>query len=186
MVRLLHMDTEKQRLKEILQEKSIMRGDFTLASGKKSDYYIDARLTTLDAEGVYLVGKIFLSEIIGNSEIVGVGGPTMGADPIVGSVIAQSHVIGKKLNGFLVRKEEKKHGTAKLIEGNLRKGDKVVVVEDVVTTAGSVIKAINAVQELGAIVEAVFVIVDREEGGAEKFQEMGIEFRPIFRISELL
>jgi len=70
MVRLLHMDTEKQRLKEILQEKSIMRGDFTLASGKKSDYYIDARLTTLDAEGVYLVGKIFLSEIIGNSEIV--------------------------------------------------------------------------------------------------------------------
>ncbi len=186
MVRLLHMDTEKQRLKEILQEKSIMRGDFTLASGKKSDYYIDARLTTLDAEGVYLVGKIILSELIKNAEIVGVGGPTMGADPIVGSVIAQSHVIGRGLKGFLVRKEEKKHGTGKLIEGNINKGDKVVVVEDVVTTAGSVIKAIKAVQELGAIVEAVYVIVDREAGGEEKFDELGIEYKPIFKISDLL
>ncbi|NIP37810.1 MAG: orotate phosphoribosyltransferase [Candidatus Dadabacteria bacterium] len=180
------MDTEKQRLKEILQEKSIMRGEFTLASGKKSDYYIDCRLTSLDAEGAYLVGKIILSEIIKNSEIVGIGGPTMGADPIVGSVIAQSHVIGKKLNGFLVRKEEKKHGTAKLIEGNLNKGDKVVVVEDVVTTAGSVIKAIKVVQEFGAVVETVYVIVDREEGGEEKFQELGITYNPIFKIHELL
>ncbi len=110
----------------------------------------------------------------------------MGADPIVGSLIAQSHVIGKGLNGFLVRKQEKKHGTAKLIEGNLNKGDRVIVVEDVVTTAGSVIKAIKAVQELGAIVEAVFVIVDREEGGEEEFRELGIEYKPIFRISELL
>ena len=92
----------------------------------------------------------------------------------------------EKLNGFLVRKEEKKHGTAKLVEGNINKGDKVVVVEDVVTTAGSVIKAINAVQQLGAIVEAVFVIVDREEGGANKFEEMGINYQPIFTISELL
>lgn len=180
------MDAEKQRLKEILQQKSIMRGNFTLASGKKSDYYIDARLTSLDAEGVYLVGKIILSDLIGNPEITGVGGPTMGADPIVGSVIAQSHVIGKNLNGFLVRKQEKKHGMGKLIEGNLNEGDRVVVIEDVVTTAGSVIKAIKAVQEQGAIVDTVYVIVDREEGGAEKFAELGIAYKPIFQISELL
>ncbi len=186
MVRILHMDKEKQRLKEILRDKSILRGKFTLASGKQSDYYIDARLTTLDAEGVFLIGKIFLSEIIDDGEIVGVGGPTMGADPIVGSILAQSSVIGKPLKGFLVRKEEKQHGTGKLVEGNLEKGDKVIVVEDVVTTGDSVIKALNAIQDLGAEVQMVLVIVDREEGGVEKFKEAGVEYRPIFRISELL
>ena len=169
------MDKEKQRLKEILRDKSILRGKFTLASGKQSDYYIDARLTTLDAEGAFLIGKIFLSEIIDDGEIVGVGGPTMGADPIVGSILAQSSVIGKPLKGFLVRKEEKQHGTGKLVEGNLEKGDKVIVVEDVVTTGDSVIKALNAIQDLGAEVQMVLVIVDREEGGVEKFKEAGVE-----------
>jgi orotate phosphoribosyltransferase len=111
------MADNKQRLKEILQEKSILKGDFTLASGKKSTYYIDARLTTLDPEGVNLIGKIFLEEIIKDSSINVVGGPTMGADPIVGSVLALSQEAGCPLPGFLVRKEEKGHGTGKLIEG---------------------------------------------------------------------
>lgn len=178
--------SDKERLKEILLEKSILRGDFTLASGKKSNYYIDARLTTLDAEGVNLVGAIFLEEIKKDSSISAVGGPTMGADPIVGSILSLSHEQSYPLPGFLVRKEEKGHGTGKLIEGNLTPEDKVAMVEDVVTSGGSVIKAINAVRDMGADVRKLFVIVDREEGAQVKFEEMGISFYSIFKISELL
>jgi len=177
---------DRERLKTILQEKSILRGDFTLASGKKSDYYIDARLTTLDAEGVYLIGRILLDEIKKDSSITAVGGPTMGADPIVGSILTVSHEDGYQVAGFLVRKQEKGHGTGKLIEGNLKPGDRVAMVEDVVTTGGSVIKAINAVRDAGAEVSKLLVIVDREEGGRSKFEEMGVEFFAIFKISELL
>ena len=179
-------ESDKARLKDILKEKSILRGDFTLASGKKSDYYIDARLTTLDPEGVYLIGKIFLEEISQDIDINAVGGPTMGADPIVGSMMALSHDIGKPLPGFLVRKQEKGHGTGKLIEGNLNPGDIAAVVEDVVTTGGSVIKAIHAVREAGAEVRRAFVIVDREEGAQDKFDEIGVPLYSIFKISELL
>ena len=177
---------DRERLKRILKEKSILRGEFTLASGKKSDYYIDARLTTLDPEGIYLVGKIFLDVIKMDPEINAVGGPTMGADPIVGSLMVLSHESGYTLPGFLVRKQEKGHGTGKLIEGNLKPEDKVVIVEDVVTTGGSVIKAINAVRDTGAIVKKALVIVDREEGAQEKFKEIGVPLFSIFSISELL
>ena len=176
----------KKRLRQILKENSILRGSFTLASGKESDYYIDARLTTLHPEGVYLVGEIFLEEIKKDSEINAVGGPTMGADPIVGSLLSASHSSDYPLAGFLVRKQEKGHGTGKLIEGNLKPGDKVVVVEDVITTGGSVIKAIDAVKAAGAEVRKVLVIVDREEGADQKFADLGIEFYSIFKISELL
>lgn len=179
-------DIHKQRLKKILQEKSILRGDFTLASGKKSTYYIDARLTTLDAEGVNLIGKILLEEIKKDSSINAVGGPTMGADPIVGSVLALSQESGTPLPGFLVRKQEKDHGTGKLVEGNLKEGDVVAMFEDVVTTGGSVIKAINAVKDSGAEVKKLYVIVDREEGAKSKFEEMGVQFYSIFQISDLL
>jgi len=178
--------SNRERLKAIIQEKSILKGDFTLASGKKSTYYIDARLTTLDAEGVNLIGKIFLEEIKKDSSITAVGGPTMGADPIVGSVLALSQEAGYTLPGFLVRKEEKGHGTGKLIEGNLKSDDIVAMFEDVVTTGGSVIKAINAVRDCGAEVSKLLVIVDREEGAKSKFEEMGIEFYSIFQISDLL
>lgn len=178
--------SDRARLREILKEKSILRGEFTLASGKKSNYYIDARLTTLDPEGVYLIGKIFLEEIRKDPEINAVGGPTMGADPIVGSLMALSHESGYPLPGFLVRKQEKGHGTGKLIEGNLKPGDITAVVEDVVTTGGSVIKAIDAVRESGAQVKKALVIVDREEGGQEKFDEIGVPLYSIFKISELL
>jgi len=180
------VDIYKERLKEILKEKSILRGDFTLASGKKSDYYIDGRLTTLDAEGVNFIGKIFLEEIKKDPSINVVGGPTMGADPIVGSVLALSQEAGYPLPGFLVRKEEKGHGTGKLIEGNLKPGDVAAMFEDVVTTGGSVIKAINAVRDSGAEVSKLLVVVDREEGAKARFKEMGIQFFSIFQISDLL
>jgi len=177
---------ERDRLKLLLKENSILVGKFKLSSGKESNYYIDARLTTLHPEGVYLAGKIFLDVISRDSEIQAVGGPTMGADPIVGSILAQSYQKGCPLRGFLVRKEEKQHGTGKLIEGNLRSGDKVAIVEDVATTGGSILKAIDAVEGAGAVVRKVLVIVDREEGARRTLEDRGYEFFSIFTIGELL
>ena len=180
------MDSRKDKLAGILRERSILRGEFKLASGKTSDYYIDGRLTTLDSEGLNLIGQIFLDEILKDPEISAVGGPTMGADPIVGSVLTHSGLNNTGHRGFLVRKEEKQHGTGKLIEGNLKEGDKVAIVEDVVTTGGSVLKAIYAVEKAGAEISKVLVIVDREEGGENKFEELGYEYFSIFKISDLL
>ena len=180
------MNGNKKKLGEILKERSILKGEFKLTSGKTSDYYIDGRLTTLDSEGLSLIGEIFLEEILKDPEISAVGGPTMGADPIVGSVLTHSGLKKISLNGFLVRKEEKRHGTEKLIEGNLNKGDKVAVVEDVVTTGESILKSIYAIEKAGAEISKVLVIVDREEGGERKFRELGYEFYSIFKISDLL
>jgi orotate phosphoribosyltransferase len=180
------MNSDREKLKKLLKEKSILRGKFTLSSGKESDYYIDARLTTLHPEGVYLVGEIFLDEIAKSPEIKAVGGPTMGADPIVGSILALSNQKGVPLSGFLVRKGEKDHGTGKLIEGNLKSGQSVAIVEDVLTTGKSIFWAIDAVGKSGALVKKVLVIVDREEGGRERVEEKGYEFFSIFRIGELV
>lgn len=176
----------RERLGEILRQNSILRGKFTLASGKESDYYIDARLTTLHPEGVYLIGELLLEEIKKDPKVNAVGGPTMGADPIVGSLLYASHRNDYPLRGFLVRKGEKDHGTGKLIEGNLKSGDRAVVVEDVVTTGGSVLKAVGAVRDIGAEVSRIMVIVDRQEGAEKRFSDIGIDFYSIFKISELL
>lgn len=176
----------KEKLAEILKIKSILRGNFTLASGKESDYYIDGRLTTLDSAGLKLIGEIFLDEILSDPDVKTVGGPTMGADPIVGSVLTQAGIRNTDMDGFLVRKEAKDHGTGKLIEGNLKEGAKVAVVEDVITTGGSVLKAIYALEKAGAVISKVLVIVDREEGAETKFKELGYEYFSIFKISDLL
>ncbi len=180
------MNEVRENLKKILKDNSILHGKFTLSSGKESNYYIDARLSTLHPEGLYLIGKIFLDEIYKNPEIGVVGGPTMGADPIVGSIISLSYQFGNPLKGFIVRKGEKDHGTGKLIEGNLSSGDKVAIVEDVATTGASIIRSMEAAEKVGAGVEKVLVIVDRKEGAREKLEDMGYEFFSIFEIEELL
>ncbi|NIP29405.1 MAG: orotate phosphoribosyltransferase [Candidatus Dadabacteria bacterium] len=176
----------RDRLKEILINNSILKGEFKLASGKKSDYYIDARLTTLDPEGVNLISRIFFEEIVKDAEIDCVGGPTMGADPIVGSLISYSHETKRPLKGFLVRKEEKEHGTTKLIEGSLKSGDKVAVIEDVITTGGSVFKAIKAIESAGGEVVKVLVVVNREESNKSLFKDKGYVLYSIFDVEELL
>ncbi|MGQ0793390.1 MAG: orotate phosphoribosyltransferase [Deltaproteobacteria bacterium] len=180
------MSGDRERLKQILRERSIFRGNFTLASGRQSPYYIDARRSSLDPEGAYLIAKIFLAEILKTPQIVSVGGPTMGADPIVGSILALSHENGSPLRGFLVRKEEKSYGRGKLIEGNLNPSDCAAIVEDVATTGGSILKAISAVEAAGAKVAKSLVVVDREEGARERFCGLGYEFYSIFSIGELL
>ncbi len=177
---------ERERLLEILRQKSVVRGEFKLSSGKTSNYYIDARLTTLHPEGVYLVGKIFLDIIRDDPDVKAVGGPSIGADPIVGAILTLSHVCGHPLRGFIVRKEQKGHGSEKLIEGDLKSGDIVAIVEDVATTGSSILKAIEAVKSQDAFVKKVLSIVDREEGARKKIEDIGYEFLPIFSIRELL
>ena len=173
----------KPRLLQIIREKSYEKKEVTLASGKKSDFYIDCRQTTLHPEGEYLVGKILYDMVKGlSSKVKAVGGPTMGADPIATAISVISHLEGNPLPAFIVRKEPKKHGLGQWIEGkkNLENGANVAIVEDVVTTGGSSLQAVKMAEEEGLKVVAVLAMVDREEGGSEKIREAGYEFKAIF------
>ena len=171
------MDADREKLKTLLKEKAVKIGEFTLASGKKSNFYIDCRKVTLDPLGAKLIGKIIL-EKIKNLNADAVGGLTLGADPIVGAVITLGGI-----PGFIVRKREKEHGTKQKIEGLIELGWKVVIVEDVATTGSSALQAIQAVESIGATVIKVIAIVDREEGAREALRNY--DFEPIFKKSDL-
>ena len=174
----------RKKLLELVLDKCFRLGDFTLASGKKSDYYIDGRIASLHPEGAYCIGKLFGAHAARLGADC-VGGLTLGADPIVGAVVALSKLSGNPVRGFIVRKKTKEHGTGKLLEGDLREGDSVVILEDVVTTGGSALKAVDEATEAGAEVKAVLAVVDREEGGSENFAKRGLVFIPLFKASEL-
>lgn len=174
----------RERLLQLLKEKALRFGEFVLASGKRSDYYINGKLISLDPEGLYLLSEIIL-EKIKDDKVDAVGGMTLGADPMVGGVISLAGQRGLPLRGFIVRKERKDHGTQSQVEGSLRKGDRVVIVEDVSTTGGSSLKAIKVVEELGCRVVKVIALVDRDEGTKETFARGGYEFEPIFTTSDL-
>ncbi|HHT9124510.1 MAG TPA: orotate phosphoribosyltransferase [Candidatus Brocadiia bacterium] len=182
----MNIDTKKLRLRllEILKEKSLMFGDFKLSSGLRSNYYIDGKKTTLDPEGLYLIAEIIL-EMIKDDRADAIGGPTLGADSIVGAVTSLSFQKNCPVKGFIVRKEAKGHGTGNKIEGVLEKGSRVVIVEDVVTTGESIIKAINAVKELECNVVRIISIVDREQGARQRFAVMGFTYTPIFKLTDL-
>jgi orotate phosphoribosyltransferase len=178
----------RDRLKQVLLKRSIQRGDFVLTSGKKSNYYLDARLTTLDAEGALYSGFAvldFLKTLKPYPKAI--GGLTMGADPIVAVVAALSAQQGDPpISGFLVRKEPKKHGTQQFIEGwQGRVGDPVVIVDDVCTTGGSTIKAIEQAQAAGYNVVAAICLVNREEGGREAIEKL-CPFHSLFTARDLL
>lgn len=178
------MSDKKNRLKEILLEKAVKFGDFTLASSQKSTYYINGKLATLDSEGLNLTAEIML-DMLEDTDIDAVGGPTLGADPMIGAVIALAHNRGRKLTGFIVRKESKDHGTRSLIEGPIAKGMKAVIIEDVATTGGSATKAIEAARAAGCEIIKVMVIVDRDQGAIEHFQKLNIPYEAIFSKDEL-
>ena len=163
----------KTRLIEILKERSVRTGTFTLASGKTSDLYVDARQTTLSPEGATVLAKLILEHL--HPEAVGIGGPVTGADPITGAVITHSWQQGRPLHGFMVRKEPKGHGAGNQVEGRfgLPDGAKVTMIEDTVTTGGSLLKAIKAVEAAGLEVVQVLCVVDRCEGAAEIFEQAG-------------
>jgi orotate phosphoribosyltransferase len=182
----------KEQLRALLQQKSICNGEFTLASGAKSDFYVDARLTTLDPRGALLIGQVGWEVVKETASKLGqnvdaIGGLTMGADPVALSIgiAAQLQDPSTPLQVFTVRKSAKEHGRLKRIEGNFSPGDSVVVIDDVITTGGSTIQAIDAIEEAGGHIAFVVVLVDREEGGREAIERRGHMVVPIFTRSDL-
>lgn len=174
-------------LRSLLVRRSLFRGDFTLASGARSSYYVDARRTTMSAEGQFLVGEVVLRAIEESGwEPEWIGGLTMGADPIAYAVAHRSWLEGRPIEGFSIRKKAKEHGTGRRIEGGLPEDARVVVVEDSMTSGGSALEAVAAVQEHGCRVLGVLALVDREEGGADRIREAGHEVRAVFTAAELL
>lgn len=178
----------RDRLRSLLIQRSLKLGDFTLSSGARSSYYIDARLTTMSAEGQSLVGRVCLDVIEERTaDVTHVGGLTLGADPITYAVAHESWDRGRPLDGFTVRKAAKEHGTGRRIEGGLpEQGARVAVVEDTMTTGGSALEAISAVRAHGAEVAALLVLVDRSEGGRERVEKADVPVLAVFTASELL
>ncbi len=171
--------TNKERILQIAEQVGALRyGDFTLASGAKSNYYFDGRLISLHPEGSHLLGTSLLAEIT-DSEIEAVGGPATAAIPLVTSISIASYLGGQNLTGFFVRSETKAHGTQKQIEGGLKEGLKVAIVDDVCTSGGSLFLAIDAVEKLGCEVGVVLAILDRKQGGSKELAKRGYTFRPL-------
>lgn len=176
---------DRDRLKEIIIKKSLKRGDFTLVSGAKSNYLFDLKPTMLDPEGANLIGRLILEKL--EDDVDAVGGLELGACPVVSSVCVISYQINRPLKTFYVRKEKKGRGTDQLIEGcELKKGDKVVILEDVTTKGGSVKEAIKVVLSVGCQVVKVLSIVDRNEGAKDNLAQDGIGLDYIFSKDELL
>lgn len=181
------MQELKKRLAKLLVEKSYREGDFTLTSGRKSDYYFDCKQTALNAEGSWLLGSLF-NELLQDTAIVGVGGMTLGADPLISATTVISHERGRPLAGFIVRKQPKGHGTDQYVEGlaNFKPGDPVAMLEDVVTTGGSLLKACERVEAAGLRIVAVCTVLDREEGGRQAIKDAGYDLISIFTRRELV
>jgi orotate phosphoribosyltransferase len=170
------MMINRQALIDLLAKYSAKRGDFTLASGRRSDFYVDARLTTMSPEGLALIGPIALDTLRkADWRADAVGGLTLGADPIAYAISYASAATNFPLRAFTVRKEAKTHGTGKLLEGPFRVGDNVVIIEDVITTGGSALQAAKAVRDAGGTIIGVLALVDREEGGRDAIRNAGLE-----------
>ena len=179
----LGLNTEgARRIREIAGEVgAFLTGEFTLTSGKKSNYYIDGKKITLSPEGAYLVGKAIFDELI-KTGVDAIGGVATGAYPIVTAVALVSHLEGKPIPAFIVREVTKEHGTMRKIEGHLKQGSRVAIVDDVLTTGGSVSRAIEAVEAANCQVVKVIVLVDRHEGGSDKLKKEGYDFTSILHI----
>ncbi len=179
--------TGHSALVRLLAERSAKQGQFTLASGKQSTFYIDARLTTMSPVGLSIIGPFGLATIRKTGwEVDAIGGLTLGADPISYSISYASAASDHPLKAFTVRKEAKAHGTGKLIEGPLKSGDRVVVIEDVITTGDSALRAIEAVRNAKASVSGLIALVDREEGGRQAIEKTGIGVVSLVTASEII
>lgn len=178
----------KQRLAEIILERSFQyRADppFTLASGKTSNYYFNCKPTTLDPEGMYIIGHV-LFEMLHDSDITAAGGLTLGADPIANALSMISYQKGRRIKSFVVRKNVKGHGTKSAIEGNVVPGEKVVIIDDVITTGASTITAIEIAKEAGLVIDRVVALIDREEGGRENIERYITRVDAILTRSEIM
>ena len=175
---------DRQRLIELIKKDALKFGDFTLASGKKAKFYLDCRKLTLDGEGANQIAAGMLEIIAANPPKL-VGGMAIGADPITGSVITCGWQRGIPLKGFIVRKIAKEHGTGNMVEGPIQEGDTAIILEDVVTTGGSSVLAIERARAAGLVIDRAIAIVDRQQGAAEKFAEVGVKLDTLLTISDL-
>jgi orotate phosphoribosyltransferase len=178
---------DHDRLLSLLADRSARRGHFTLASGRQSTLYIDARLTTMSPDGLALIGPLALARLSeAGWEVDSVGGLTLGADPVSYAIAYASALARRPVRAFTVRKEAKTHGTARLIEGPFRAADRVAVVEDVITTGGSALRAVDAVRAAGGVVVGVLALVDREEGGREALESAGLPVLALARATDIV
>jgi orotate phosphoribosyltransferase len=181
-------DEMKHRLAEIILERSFQYRDnppFTLASGKTSNYYFNCKTTTMDPEGMYLIGNI-LFEMLVDADVSAAGGLTLGADPIANALSLISYQKKKPIKSFVVRKDAKNHGTKSGIEGNITPGERVVIIDDVITTGGSTITAIEIAREAGLKVDRVIALVDREESGRENIKKYIDRIDAVLTRSEIM
>ncbi|HQL00519.1 MAG TPA: orotate phosphoribosyltransferase [Smithellaceae bacterium] len=182
------LEAKRQRLGEIILARSFKYSDnppFTLASGKQSNYYFNCKPTTLDPEGMNLIGEIVF-DMVKDRNITAAGGLTLGADPIANALAVISYQKGKPVKSFIVRKDVKAHGTKSAVEGNVSAGEKVIVIDDVITTGGSTITAIEQARAAGLIVEGVITLIDREEGGRENIQKLVDDVRSVLTRTEIM
>ena len=179
---------KKERLGEISLERSFKYSDnppFTLASGKQSNYYFNCKPTTLDPEGMNLIGEIVF-DMVKDRDITAAGGLTLGADPIANALAVISYQKGRPIKSFIVRKDVKAHGTKSAVEGNVTAGEKVIVIDDVITTGGSTITAIEQARAAGLIVQGVITLIDREEGGRENIRQLVDDVQSVLTRSDVM
>jgi orotate phosphoribosyltransferase len=174
---------DRQALLDLIKQQALKFGEFTLASGKKASFYLDCRQVTLDSQGAKLIGAGMLELMADNMPDL-VGGMAIGADPITAAILTLAGINNIPLRGVMVRKEPKGHGMGKHVEGPYREGERLVIVEDVVTTGGSSLKAIEHCEAVGLKVDRVLAIIDRLEGGREAFAERGYELTTLFTIKD--
>ena len=182
------MTAKREQLRQLLQEKSFRYSPdkpFKLVSGRESPYYVDCRPVTHNAQGLALIGEIIF-EMVKDLEIQAIGGLTLGADPIAHATALTSYLKGQPINAFSVRQRPKEHGTGGLLVGDITPGDRAVVVEDVVTTGGSALRAVAAAREFGLKVVKVLILVDRQEGGKEAVAQEVPQVEAVFTISDLI
>ncbi len=184
----MSIEKKKERLAKIIIERSFKYSEdppFTLASGKKSNYYFNCKPTTLDPEGMNLIGEIIF-DLLKNDDVTAAGGLTLGADPIANAVSVISFQKGKPIKSFIVRKDVKEHGTKSAVEGNVSAGEKVIIIDDVITTGASTITAIEQAQKAGLVVAKVVALIDREEGGRENILRYIKDIDAVFTRTQIM
>jgi orotate phosphoribosyltransferase len=184
----MHTPIEEDRaeLFRILKTQAFSRGKFILSSGKESDFYLDARLVTLSAAGAYLTARIML-DMIREDQLDAIGGPTLGADPMVGAIASLSHQAGRPINTFIIRKQPKAHGKQQQVEGPLLKeGGSVVIIDDVATTGKAFVESIEVLQKMNIKIKKAICVIDRGEGALEALARYNVPLKSIFTISEFL
>jgi orotate phosphoribosyltransferase len=175
---------DRQRLIDLIQERALRFGKFTLASGREASYYLDCRQVTLDSVGARLIAEGMLEQLADDLPEL-VGGMAIGADPITAAIVTLAGIRDVPLRGIMVRKEAKHHGTGRFVEGPFQPGERAVIVEDTITTGGSSLLAIERCEAVGLRVSRVLAVVDRLEGGREAFSQRGYELTALLTVRDL-